>query len=83
MPSLAALFAEFLLFVLVLPKRGGTTPRNRQNSARFLGLGVAAVAHRAPDLDGRRHGRVGIGLAVEVDVCPSQRAQSLGPPAGQ
>jgi hypothetical protein len=51
--------------------------------AGFAGLGLAPGADRPPHHDRRWHGRVGVGIAVQVDVIPGERAEFFGSRPGE
>src|SRR6516162_5277219 len=67
----------------MLTERFHGHPGQPQRAPGLLRLGVPMGTHGAPDVDMRGYRRVGIRVALQVDVIPSQRPRLLGPDADQ
>jgi Protein of unknown function (DUF1214) len=67
----------------VLPEHFHGHPRQSQGAPGLLRLGVSVGTYRAPDVDMGRYWRVGVRVALQVDMIPPQRTRLFGSDADQ
>jgi hypothetical protein len=75
LPVRSGVLTRVVLDLAVLVQGVDAAQWQGEGAPRLPGLGVSALADRAPYLDRWRYRRVGVRLAVEIDMVPGERAE--------